>query len=130
MKRFFILYAVLCVCAAVSCGRKNAAEVPSGEMRFMDLSAVHAQRSESPSTETFMSLTIGFRGGDVLEKEIRSKEERLVKAASAVGAGVGKEDLTDVERYEQLRNRLIAAFNGELSRPAVVKVIIRDIKVR
>ena len=130
MKRLLFLSAFMCLCAAgLSCGTKNAAEPLSGEIRFRDLPAVHAPRAAAPSTETFLSITIGFFGGELLEREIVSKEELLVKAAGLVGSGVEKEDLSDIERYEKIRERLRTAFNGALTRPAVVKVIIRDIKI-
>ena len=131
MKLVISAYAFLSLCTAfLSCGGKNAVEPLSGEIRFRDLPAIHAKRTESPSTETYLSLTIGYRCGDQLEREIQAKDDLLAAAAVPVGAGVVKEDLSDVERFEQLREKLRSAFNGALSRPAVVKVIIKDIKIR
>ena len=102
----------------------------AGEIRFMNLAPVHAQRTKEPSTETFLSVSIGFRGGDGADSEIQSRKERLSAASVRFGADVEREDLTDVERYEKLRERLRVMLNAELTRPFIVRVVFREIRIR
>ena len=127
-------HALICVLlllftSCAGCGPKGDGDI-SGEMRYMILAAVHAPRTKEPSTETLMSVMIGFRGGDAAEKEIRSREAALSAAAVRFGALVEREDLTDVERYEKLRERLRGMFNAELTRPFVGRVVFREIRIR
>ena len=115
--------------SCAGCGPKGDGDI-AGDIRFMNLSPVHAQRSQEPATETFLSVTIGFRGGDPAEKEIRFRDAGLSAAVFRFGAGVEREDLTDVELYEKLRERLRGMLNDELSRPVIVRVVFREIRIR
>ena len=125
-----IFFPIVCSFAVYGCSGKNLTVNPAEPVVFYDLPEIHVLREADPSSEASLSVTIGFVEQLSLRREIELKEPELKKIISRFGSRIGREDLTDVERYEKLRSQLKEQLNGELFRGGIVKVLFRKIDIK
>lgn len=116
--------------AVLGCGGKNISGEMSETVVFYDLPEIHVPRTADPSSETVLRISIGFPESTSLRQEIELKEADLKQTIAVFGSGMEKEDLTDVNRYEKLRQKIQEKLNGRLSRGGIVKVLFRKIDIK
>ena len=123
---------MLCLYAAAlfSCGNKPGGTIPTGELVFHPLKQVNSPSRIYPSSETVLGVTLGFAETAALRKEILEKDAAICSVISDFATGILKEDLTDVQRYEKMRESLRLKINAKLTRGSISKVLFRTIEIR
>jgi hypothetical protein len=132
MKLYILSFVMICFSAAAffSCGNKPDGTVAQGELVFHTLKQVHSPSRVYPPSEAVLGVTLGFYETAALRKEILEKDADICTVVSDFGAGILKEDLTDVQRYEKMRESLRLKINAKLIRGSISRVLFRTIEIR